>query len=84
MVQFTNTTLFRSLTIYGVVCEENVKVKPTRYDSGFITYSNKIYFSDIWLDNSDYLITQWKKWKNTLPHGSKIGLNKNSHQSWRN
>ena len=30
-------------------------------DAGFITYSNKIYFDDLWLDNCGYLINQWQK-----------------------
>ena len=38
-------------------CAETVKAKPTRNYSDFITYSNKIYFYDIWLDNIVYLIT---------------------------
>ena len=50
-----------SLDKVDLVCEETVKNKPTRNDSGFITYSNTIYFYGIWLDNSVYLITQWKK-----------------------
>ena len=41
-----------------LVCAETVKAKPTVNDSGVITYSNTIYFSGIWLDNSGYLITQ--------------------------
>ena len=41
--------------------EETVKFKNTINESGFITYSNTIYFYGIWLDNSVYLITQWKK-----------------------
>ena len=40
---------------------ETVKARPTVNDSGFITYSNTIIFSSKWLDNSGYLITQWKK-----------------------
>ena len=53
-----------------MLCAESVKVKPTRNDSGFITYSSTIYFYDIWLDSSGYLITQLLFF--VLPHGSKI------------
>ena len=42
-----------------LVCAETIKNKPTGNHSGFITYSNKIYFSGIWLYNSGYIITQW-------------------------
>ena len=38
--------------------EEIVKAKPTRNDSGFITYSNTINFASKWLENSAYLIIQ--------------------------
>ena len=41
-----------------LVCEETVKVKPTRNNSGFITYPNTIYVDVIWLDKCSYLITQ--------------------------
>ena len=40
--------------------EETVKDKPTGNDLDFITYSKTIYFDGILLDNSGYLITQWK------------------------
>ena len=40
--------------------EENVKTKPTRNSSGFITYSNTIYFSGIWLDKIIRLVAQWQ------------------------
>ena len=47
-----------------LVCIETDKAKPTENDSGFITYSNTVYFSAIWLDKNGYLITQWgKMWK---------------------
>ena len=51
---------------------ETVKSKPTGENSGFITYSNKIYFYSIWLDKSRYLITQCQKIyeKKRLSHGS--------------
>ena len=53
-------------------CRENVKFKPNGNDSGFMTYSNTICFYGILLDNSSYLITQWKKWwKNFLSYGFK-------------
>ena len=42
-------------------CAETVKEKPTGNGLGFITYSNKIKFSSKSLDNSGYIITQWKK-----------------------
>ena len=42
-------------------CAETVRAKPTGNDSGSIVYSKTINFSGIWLDNSGYLITQWKK-----------------------
>ena len=38
------------------LCAETVKEKPTVNYSGFITYSNTIYFSGLWLDNYGYLI----------------------------
>ena len=41
-----------------MVCAETVKDKPTGNDSGFITSSNTINISGIWLENSGYLITQ--------------------------
>ena len=41
-------------------CTETGNSKPTRNDSGFITYQ-KHYFSGIWLDNSGYLIPQCQK-----------------------
>ena len=54
-----------------LVCAETVEAKPTGNDSGFITYSNKIYVYGVWLDNSGYLITKWNVFaKNSLPHGS--------------
>ena len=54
------------------MCEETVKDKPTGNDSVFITYSNKIHFFCIWLDNSDYLITQKNFfYKKSLSNGSK-------------
>ena len=31
-----------------LVCAETIKAKPTVNNSGFITYSNQIYFSSIW------------------------------------
>ena len=37
---------------------ETVKGKPTRNDSGFITYSKTISISGIWLDKSGCLITR--------------------------
>ena len=40
---------------------ETVKYKPTGNDSGFITYSNTMYFYDVCLNNSGYLITKWQK-----------------------
>ena len=42
-------------------CAENVKAKSIGNYSGFITYSNTIRFSSKLLDNSGYLINQWKK-----------------------
>ena len=36
-----------------------VKAKPSRNDSGFITYSNTTNVAIKWLDNSGYLVTQW-------------------------
>ena len=45
---------------------------PTSNNSDFITYSNKIYFSGLWLDNCGYLINKWKHfWENILNIGSK-------------
>ena len=41
--------------------EEIGKAKPAGNDSGFIKYSNTIFFPVIWLDNCGYLITQRKK-----------------------
>ena len=41
-----------------LVCAETVKSKPNGKYSGFVHYSNTIYFPYIWLDNSVYLITQ--------------------------
>ena len=43
-----------------LACAETVKSKNNGNDSGFITYSNTIYVADIWLDKSDYFITEWK------------------------
>ena len=43
-----------------LVCAETVKSKSTGNDSCFIMYLNIIYFYVIQLDNSCYLITQWK------------------------
>ena len=38
-----------------------------------MTYSKKIIFSGIWLDNSGCLITQWKTFiNNSLSRGSKF------------
>ena len=39
-------------------CAETGKAKPTKNGSSFITYSNTINFSGIWLNNSGYLISQ--------------------------
>ena len=47
-----------TLDTIGLDCAKNVKSKPTRDDSGCITYSNIINFSGKWLDNGGYLITQ--------------------------
>ena len=44
-----------------MVFSETVKDKPTVDYSGFITYSNTIYISGIWLYNSVYLMNQWQK-----------------------
>ena len=55
-----------------MVCAEIVKAKPTGNYSGFITYSNTIYFSDTWLDKTGYLITKWDFFvKNRTFRGSK-------------
>ena len=47
-----------SIMLYKVdpVCAKTVKSKPTVKYSGFITYSNIIYFSGIWLDKCYYII----------------------------
>ena len=39
-------------------CAENVRAKPTGNNLSFITYSNTIDFSGIWLDNSDYIVNK--------------------------
>ena len=69
-----------SIMLYKVdpVCAKTVKSKPTVKYSGFITYSNTIYFSGIWLDNSVYIITRYQNIvKKRLPHGSKkLGITK--------
>ena len=45
---------------FDLKCAETVKSKPTRNGSVFITYSNTIYFSVIWLDNIGCLIIQYQ------------------------
>ena len=54
--------LHSAMSLYKVdlECAETVKDKPSGINSGFITYSNTIKFSGIWLDNSIYLITKWQ------------------------
>ena len=42
-------------------CAENVKSKATGNYSSFITYSNTINFVGEWLDNRDFILTQWGK-----------------------
>ena len=42
-----------------LVCTDTVREKYTVNDAGFITYSNKIYFSCYWLDNCGYLMNEW-------------------------
>ena len=44
----------------GVERAGNIKSKPNGNGSSFITYSNKKK-SGIYLDNSGYLITKWRK-----------------------
>ena len=70
-------TLFPSHTTFHVCL--TVKAKPTINYSYFITYSNTINSSGLWLDKSGYPITQWHQIvKNRLSHGSKIGKKKTS------
>ena len=40
------------------VFEKTIKAKSTRNDLGFITYSNTIYFSGIWLYKCGYILTR--------------------------
>ena len=49
-----------SLDKVNLVCTETVNKKPTRNDSGFITYLNTIYFSSKWLNNCGYIMNQWQ------------------------
>ena len=50
-----------TLDKFDLYYKETVKAKPTGNDSVFITHSNTINFASKWLDNSGYLITQWKR-----------------------
>ena len=50
------------------MCSKTVEAKPTVNDSVFITYSNTIYSSGIWLDISGYLIAQWIFLKKSMYH----------------
>ena len=55
----------------NLYCAENVKTKFTGNNSVFITYSNKINLVSEWLDNTDFILTQWPKKKDRPSHGSK-------------
>ena len=70
-----------SLDKVDLVFTETVKSKSTGNYSGFITYSNTIYFSGLWLDKCDYLIIQFKNlWGKSIPLGSRNWESKNGPQ----
>ena len=52
-------------------CGKTVKAKPNEKYSGFITYSNRVYFYCIWLDKYVYLMPNVIILKKRLSRGSK-------------